>query len=44
MSLSADIILSAMRGIKKTGLIKGPGADLDADLKKARKYNLKHPI
>lgn len=43
MSLSAEIILSAMRGIKKTGLIKGPGADLDADLKKARKYNLKHP-
>lgn len=43
MSLSADIILSAMRGIKKTGLIKGPGTDLDADLRRARKYNLKHP-
>ena len=43
MSLSAYIILSAMRGIKKTGLIKGPGTDLDADLRRARKYNLKHP-
>ena len=43
MSLSADIILFVMRGIKKSGLIRGPGADLDAELRKARKYNMKHP-
>ena len=27
MSLGAKIVVSAMRGIKKTGLIKGPGPD-----------------
>ena len=32
-----------MRAIKRTGLIKGPGTDLDAELKKAREYNRKHP-
>lgn len=43
MSLCAKIVVSAMRGIKKTGLIKGPGADLDAALRRARDYNRKHP-
>lgn len=43
MSLGAKIVVSAMRGIKKTGLIKGPGADLDAELRRARDYNRKHP-
>ena len=43
MSLGAKIAVSAMRGIKKTGLIKGPSADLDAALRKAKKYNRKHP-
>ena len=43
MSLDAKIAVSAMRGIKKTGLIKGPSADLDAELRKAKKYNRKHP-
>ena len=43
MSLGAKIVVSAMRGIKKTGLIKGPGPDLDAELRKARDYNRKHP-
>jgi len=44
MSLGAKIAVSVMRGIKKTGLIKGPGADLDAALRKARDYNRKHPF
>ena len=35
MSLSAKIIVSAMHGIKKTGLIKGPDADPDEVLKSA---------
>ena len=43
MSLGAKIVVSAMRGIKKTGLIKGPGPVLDAELRKARDYNRKHP-
>ena len=43
MSLGTKIVVSAMRGIKKTGLIKGPGADLDAELRRARDYNRKHP-
>ena len=43
MSLGAKIAVSAMRGIKKTSLIKGPSADLDAELRKAKKYNRKHP-
>ena len=43
MSLGAKIAVSAMRGIKKTGLIKGLSADLDAELRKAKKYNRKHP-
>ena len=44
MSLGAKIAVSVMRCIKKTGLIKGPSADLDAALKKARDYNRKHPF
>ena len=44
MSLGAKIAVSVMRGIKKTGLIKGPSADLDAALRKARDYNRKHPF
>ena len=43
MSLSARIVLSVMRGIKKTGLIKGPSADLEAALRKAKEYNRRHP-
>ena len=43
MSLGAKIAVSAMRGVKKTSLIKGPSADLDAELRKAKKYNRKHP-
>jgi len=43
LSLCAKIVVSAMRGIKKTGLIKGPGADLDAALRRARDYNRNHP-
>ena len=43
MSLSAKIIVSAMRGIKKTGLVKGPDADPDAELKRAKAYDRKHP-
>jgi len=43
LSLGAKIAVSAMRGIKKTSLIKGPSADLDAELRKAKKYNRKHP-
>lgn len=43
MSLGAKIAVSVMRGIKNTGLIKGPDADLDAELRKAREYNRKHP-
>lgn len=43
MSLGAKIAVSVMRGIKKMGLIKGPGADLDAELRRARAYNRKHP-
>lgn len=43
MSLGAKIAVSAMRGIKKTGLVKGPDADLEAELRKAKAYNRKHP-
>ena len=43
MSTISRIIISAMRGIKKTGFIKGPGEDLDADLRSAKAYNRKHP-
>ena len=43
MSLSANIILSAMRAVKRTGFIKGPDTDVDANLRKAREYNRKHP-
>ena len=43
MSFSADMILSVMRAVKGTGLIKGPDTDGDANLRKARMYNLKHP-
>ena len=44
MSLGVKMAISAMRCIKKTGLIKGSSADLDAALKKARDYNRKHPV
>ena len=43
MSFSANIILSAMGAVKKTGIIKSPGMDADANLKRAREYNRKHP-
>lgn len=43
MSLGAKMAVAVMRCIKKTGLIKGPSADLEAALKKARDYNRKHP-
>lgn len=43
MSLGAKIAVSTMRGIKKTGLVKGPDADLEAELRKTREYNQKHP-
>ena len=43
MSLGAKIAVSAMRGIKKTGLVKGPDADLEAELRRAKEYNRKHP-
>ncbi len=32
-----------MRAIKKSGLVKGPDADLEAGLRRAREYNRKHP-
>ena len=35
MSLGAKVAVSVMWGIKNTGLIKGPDADLDAELRKA---------
>ena len=43
MSIGAKIAVSAMRGIKKTGLFKGPSAVLDAELRRAKDYNRKHP-
>lgn len=43
MSFSTRMILTAMRAIKKTGLIKGPDADPDVELRKAKEYNQKHP-
>ena len=43
MSFSANIILSAMGAVKKTGIIKGPGMDADANLRRAKEYNRKHP-
>ena len=43
MSLGAKIAVSAMRAIKRSGLVKGPGADLAAELTRAREYNRKHP-
>ena len=42
MSFSADMILSVMRAVKGTGLIKGPDTDVDANLRKAREYNRRH--
>lgn len=42
MSLSADMILSVMRAVKRSGLIKGPDTDVDTNLRKAREYNRKH--
>ena len=44
MSLGAKMAVAVMRCIKKTGLIKGPSADLDAALRRARDYNRKHPF
>lgn len=32
-----------MGAVKKTGIIKSPGMDADANLKRAREYNRKHP-
>ena len=43
MSFGAKIAVSAMRAIKKSGLVKGPDADLEAELRRAREYNRKHP-
>ena len=43
MSVSAKIILSVLRAAKKTGLRKGPGTDVEAEFRKARAYNRKHP-
>lgn len=43
MSFSANVILSVMRAVKKTGIIKGPDMDVDENLRKAREYNRKHP-
>lgn len=40
MSIGAKIAVSAMRGIKKTGLFKGPSADLDAELRRAKDYTV----
>ena len=43
MSITVHILLSAMRAVKKTGLIKGPDTDVDENLRKAREYNRRHP-
>ena len=43
MSISAKIAVSVMRGIKKTGLVKGPDPDFDTELRRAKEYNRKHP-
>jgi hypothetical protein len=43
MSITVHILLSAMRAVKKTGLIKGPDTDVDENLQKAREYNRRHP-
>ena len=43
LSFGAKIAVSAMRAIKKSGLVKGPDADLEAGLRRAREYNRKHP-
>ena len=43
MSITIHILLSAMRAVKKTGLIKGPDTDVDENLRKAREYNRRHP-
>ncbi len=43
MSLGAKTAVSVMRSIRKTGLIKGPGADLDVELRRAKDYNRKYP-
>ena len=42
MSITVHILLSAMRAVKKTGLIKGPDTDVDENLRKAREYNRRH--
>ena len=41
MSITVHILLSAMRAVKKTGLIKDPDTDVDENLRKAREYNRK---
>ena len=43
MSITVHILLSAMRAVKETGLIKGPDTDVDENLRKAREYNRRHP-
>ena len=43
MSVSAKIILSVLRAVKKTGLRKGPGTEYDDAVRKARAYNRAHP-
>ena len=43
MSITVHILLSAMRAVKKTGLIKGSDTDVDENLRKAREYNRRYP-
>lgn len=43
MSIAVHILLSAVRAVKKTGLIKGPDTDVDENLRKAGEYNRRHP-
>ena len=43
LSFGAKTAVSAMRAIKKSGLVKGPDADLEVALKRAREYNQMHP-
>ena len=42
MSMGARVVLSAMRCIKKMGFFKGPNADLEVEIRRAREYNRKH--
>ena len=43
LSFGVTLAVSAMRAIKKSGLVKGPDAALEAELRRAREYNRKHP-